>query len=92
MDRPKVGLCGNLGQTQKHAWISFPQIKTDIQPMLRAEKQCMPDELTSCQRRNQGQHYKNNIFTKVWAVGLLLEPEWFLFQPDELSPFLGLGS
>ena len=60
--------------------------------MLRAEKQCMSDELTSCQRKNQGQHYKNNVFTKAWAVGLLLEPDWFLFQPDALSPSLGLGS
>ena len=42
--------------------------------------------------KNQGQHYKNNVFTKVWAVGLLLEPYWFLFQPDELLPFWGLGS
>ena len=41
--------------------------------MLRAEKQCMPDELTSCQRKNQGRHYKDNVFTKLLAVGLLLE-------------------
>ena len=41
--------------------------------MLRAEKQCTSDELTSCQQKNQGQHYKNNVLTMFLAVELLLE-------------------
>ena len=121
--------------------------------MFRADKQCMSDELTSCQRKKprigknlapyrigKRPHQQNRakihqkyrksyffvfltyfcpilrvamfsypvggqvfpkprttlqkqcVFTETWAVGPLLEPDWFLFRPDALLPSLGFGS
>ena len=55
---------------------------------MRADKQCMSDELTSCQRKTRTTLQKQ-WFHKSLGRWSPTQPDWFLLQPDALSPSWG---